>query len=500
MFAGGLNFTPSAPFEELLCESLQESLPECPHESAAYDDVPLAYGGVTVESLGVRAVEKHVAEDPKTYEEPMSPRTQKRTQTRLLQQPMEVEGVSEQAGYPSASDQPAMELLVEEHEETEQEAVETEQEVADRQAALDATKNAWRKLVAESWAELKEIEKNGQKKGAEKKEADQTEKLSEGSKKGWSFWGKSKSSDGAKSEGKEGAAAASNSSKANNGKHEKNFDVPQTFKEMTILNANMTGANLSFIKAIESSFEEMVSSVANGMDGQLELQANMCVMRLHKDVQGAFRLSDFKLCMLASLRSLLPKSWSIAHEQAWIQLWDKTEAILTANMGLPAKYEKAVDKLVNSMSPEEKSQFGLNAFNRLFDAEPHSEDHFKTSNARLSMLAGKSLELSMQMYKEPTRVMNEVTSLGLRHIMYNIPTAYFEPFVQGIVDEIRCFTDDEEAIEGVEWTMTQIACIMVYTIDTGSTPLLRAVVSNDPKMVRKALGNESRKNRAAACL
>jgi len=267
-----------------------------------------------------------------------------------------------------------------------------------------------------------------------------------------------------------------------------------------MLNANMIGANLTFIQAIESSFEELVSSVANNLDGQLELQANMCCMRLHKDVQGAFRLGDFKLCMLASLRSLLPKSWSIAHEQAWIQLWEKTEALLTSNMGLPAKYEKAVDKLINTMSEEDKAKFGLNAFNRLFDAEKRAEDHFKTSNARLSMLANRSLDLSAQMYKEPTRVMNEVQSLGLRHIMYNIPVAYFEPFVQGIVDEIACFTDDQEAIDGIEWTMTQIACIMVYTIDTGSTPLLRAVVSNDPKAVRKALQGESRKNRANACL
>ena len=51
------------------------------------------------------------------------------------------------------------------------------------------------------------------------------------------------------------------------------------------------------------------------------------------------------------------------------------------------------------------------AFNRLFDAHPRSEDYFKASNARLNFLAWKALELSAEMYLEPTKVHHETTAL-----------------------------------------------------------------------------------------
>jgi len=221
---------------------------------------------------------------------------------------------------------------------------------------------------------------------------------------------------------------------------------------------------------------------------------------MHKDVEGDMRLVDYKLCMLATLRSLLPKSWSIAHEQAWISMWDGIEEILNKNRSLPAKYEKAVEKFVSTLPDDEKKQFGLNAFNRLFDKVPKAESHFNTSNARLSILAAKGLDMAMDMYKTPTRAVNEVTTLGLRHIMYNIETSYFEPFVEALVEEVRMFTTDELVIEGLEWSLSQIACIMVFTIDEGSNPLLKAVIANSPKMVKAALAGVARNKRAEACL
>jgi len=221
---------------------------------------------------------------------------------------------------------------------------------------------------------------------------------------------------------------------------------------------------------------------------------------MHKDVEGDFRIGDFKLCMLASLRSLLPKSWSIAHEQAWVSMMGGVEQILHTNKTLPAKYENAVEQFVSTLPDEEKKQYGLNAFNRFFDKVPLAENHFNTSNARLSVLAAKGLDMAMDMYKTPSRAVNNNTSLGLRHIMYNIDSSHFEPFVQALVEELRNITTDELVIEGIEWSLMQIACIMTFTIDEGSNPLLKAVIANSPKMVKAALAGVARKDRADACL
>merc|ERR1712070_1039646 len=192
---------------------------------------------------------------------------------------------------------------------------------------------------------------------------------------------------------------------------------------------------------------------------------------------GKLNLVEFKTCMLASLRSLLPKT-----------------------LPLPGRYEKAVDNAMNDMSDEDKKAYGLNAFNRFFAKQPQSEIHFNTSNARLSVLAMQGLQLCQDIYKEPTRLVNVVTSLGLKHIMFNISTDYFDSFVEACCEELADWAKDPAAVEGVEWALTQIAAIMIYTIREGSNPLLAAVITNNAKNVRKALAPLSKKDRAATAL
>jgi len=366
-------------------------------------------------------------------------------------------------------------------------------------------KEAWRKLVAESWAEVKNIEAGVNKPAQDSAAASDdaaaniaamagAHKPEKEKKSGWSFWGKKDDKDG-KGGNQHQHAEEKGNAKSSNG-NGSSFDIPRTFKEMCLLNATMVSANVDFIKIIEECFERVIETTVKGDDGRLELEVNVIAMRIHKDVKGEFRVKDFKVCMLASLRSLIPKSWSISHEHAWTSLWDRVEEILAQNMALPAQYEKAVGKLMAEMDDEKLNKFGLNAFNRLFHLQPRAEDYFNTSNSRLSMLASKALEMAMQMYKDPTVLVNQATALGLRHIMYNISTSFFESFVAAIVEELAEWTSDQTAIEGIEWSLTQIACIMVYTIENGSNPLLQAVIANSPKAVRKALSASARKDRA----
>jgi len=280
----------------------------------------------------------------------------------------------------------------------------------------------------------------------------------------------------------------------------KTLEIPQTFREMCALNAGMTGANVSYVAIVEQGFERLVIATTNGDQTRVELETNIMALRIHKDVEGKFALSEFKLCMLASLRSLLPKSWSTAHEQAWIAMWDRVEQILAHNIGLPAKYEKAVERAVQDMSDDDKKEFGLNAFNRLFAKQPNAEYHFNTSNARLSILATNVLQICVEMYKDPTRTEQTVISLGLRHIMYDIAAEYFEPFTEAIVAELRTWMKDPIAPAGVGWVLTQISGIMLYTLEEGSNPLLRAVIKNSPAQVKKALAPLARQDRANACI
>jgi len=380
-----------------------------------------------------------------------------------------------------------------------------QQNVSENSSSEAARDDTWRQLLAQSWKELHDVEKGKGNKGTqedsndsrdEDKDAQVADKEPKSKLRFWQRSGDGSKSKSKSSEGEGNSTAAKGASSSNGTK----FEVPQTFKEMCLLNANMLSVNLSYVKIVQECFERLVSAAANGDDARLELEVSIMALRMHREVEGTYQMRNFKLVMLASLRSLLPKSWSMGYEQAYIRMWDMVEEILTLSAPLPAKYEKAVSQVLPQMTDEDKKKFGLNAFNRLFDAVPKSEDFFNTSNSRLSVLATRALEMACEMYKDPMRVLNETFSLGLRHIMYNVPTDFFSHFVSSIVEELREFTTDLVAIEGVEWTLTTIGAIMVYTINEGSNPILRAVISNNAKEVRKALAPQARGNRAAACL
>jgi hypothetical protein len=396
------------------------------------------------------------------------------------------------------------------------------QVAADRSSAGDAASeksqedeehHAWRKFVIDSWNELKRVEKGDKTDDTEDSFEAETRAAAAASKatskatgsdekaqKGKSMFGflkrGSAAEKGKKEDGKETGKNAANKSNQ--------LQIPQSFEEMCILNASMLSVNLEFVKIMQSSFDRLMGAVSKKDDVRLELEANLISLRIHKEVKETepIKIASFKMVMLASLRSLLPKSWSIEHDQAWTFFWELLSGMISEYQALPAKYEKAAVNLMSNMADAEHKEWGVGAFNRLFETQPGAEFFFKSSNARLNILAGKGLELAVEMYRDPMLTLNQTTSLGLRHVMYNVSIDFFEPFVHAIVEELKSRTPESEwlGVEGVEYTLTLIATIMVNTINDGANPLLRAVIANSAKDVRKALQPLARKDRAEACL
>jgi len=375
-----------------------------------------------------------------------------------------------------------------------------------------------RRAIAKSWKDLKEHEENcknglkGKKDNdegsgsdndleAEQRAAAIVAIEQQSTSKGglWSRMTGGKSKD-TTNEGENGTSLKNQQAAGKKSNNSSTFEIPQTFKEMCILNAGMTGSNVKYIETVESCFEKLVVATERGDHARLQVEANIMALRMHKDCKGQLVLREFRTCMLASLRSLLPKSWSISLEQAWSAMWDVVQGMLTEALPLPGKYEKAVKGAVANMDEDEKKRFGLNAFNRMFKKQPKAENHFNTSNARLSVLASHSLKLSCDIYEEPTSLVDVVTSLGLKHIMYNISVEFFDTFVESMVEELECFVKDPEAVAGFEWALTQIAAIMIFTINEGQNPLLQAILTNKAPNVKKALGGISKKDRAGACV
>merc|ERR1719272_1556447 len=96
--------------------------------------------------------------------------------------------------------------------------------------------------------------------------------------------------------------------------------VPTTFNEMFRFNSAVMGFGTAlWMQEALSCFDSIVTNVAN--PGRLQEECDVLVLRITKVAKGKVAFSEYKSCMLASLRSLLPKDWSTQHEVAWSWLW-----------------------------------------------------------------------------------------------------------------------------------------------------------------------------------
>eukprot|EP00930_Biecheleria_cincta_P004831 TRINITY_DN105760_c0_g1_i1.p1 TRINITY_DN105760_c0_g1~~TRINITY_DN105760_c0_g1_i1.p1 ORF type:complete len:575 (+),score=140.58 TRINITY_DN105760_c0_g1_i1:14-1738(+) len=273
------------------------------------------------------------------------------------------------------------------------------------------------------------------------------------------------------------------------------------FNELAKMNAGILGADMQCFSVVLASFEQLIAAACNADEGALEGACDVLALQLNRaQAKGAANLKQFQTCMLSSARALLPEAWDAQHEGAWIKTWECIAAQLEKTLVLPPRYEIPVRKFVTGMAEKDKHQIGLKTFERLFKEHPKAENYFKQNNARLASFVVKSLDMSVQLFQEPQRMVAEITQLGLRHIMFQASTRFVQPLVSSIVAEVQRTCKDALTVEGVNWALCIIGSIMFRTIETGATPILKAVVRNDVKGLKKALSKTPKGDRNQAIL
>merc|ERR1740138_1482223 len=151
--------------------------------------------------------------------------------------------------------------------------------------------------------------------------------------------------------------------------------------------------------------------------------------------------------MLAALRSLVSKDWNTAHEVAWTWLWENVERMLKNLMGKPAQQEKALERLWKSLDESAQAMVRREVYSQFFALAPAGQDYFKQSTTRLHFIADRIVAMTLDLYKDPKKMVEDISALGLRHVGYGIPTELFGPFVTGCVQVVRGLTDDDVAEE-----------------------------------------------------
>jgi len=104
--------------------------------------------------------------------------------------------------------------------------------------------------------------------------------------------------------------------------------------------------------------------------------------------------------------------------------------------------------------------------------------------------------MTLDMFKRPTSMTEEISSLGLRHVGYGIPTDLFGSFVTGCVEVVRGLTEDDEAVDAFRWSLSLVSRMLTRVINEGSTIVMKAINANSGKMLKKAVSCAPRGKRA----
>merc|ERR1719218_69624 len=166
-------------------------------------------------------------------------------------------------------------------------------------------------------------------------------------------------------------------------------------------------------------FDNIVTNVAN--PGRLQEECDILALRIAKVVKGNVNLGEYKSCMLASLRSLLPKDWDSKHEVAWTWLWENVERLILRIHGQPPVWERALHKILSSLDEDQKFEIRKDIYNRFFTSAPAGQDFFKQSNTYLHFIAERVLNMTIDIYRDPVNMVDEISAVGLRHVGYAIP-------------------------------------------------------------------------------
>merc|ERR1719506_390743 len=124
---------------------------------------------------------------------------------------------------------------------------------------------------------------------------------------------------------------------------------------------------------------------------------------------------------------------------------------------------------------------------RFFTTAPAGQDYFKQSNTYLHVVADKIKGMTLEMYQNPVKMVDDISALGLRHVGYAIPTEFFGPFVSACVEVVMTVTTDLDCVESFRWSLGLISKMLVRTIQEGSTIVMKAINTNNAKSLRKAI-------------
>lgn len=277
--------------------------------------------------------------------------------------------------------------------------------------------------------------------------------------------------------------------------------LPTSFQEMFQINAAVMGFSRSsstWMPVVLDSVERIVLHVTSAE--RIKEETMLLALRLNNFPPGAVNLSEFKSCLLAALRSTLPQVWTPKHEEAWMWLWDNVVRSVNQVVERTKPYENALAEAYDSFSASRFRKIQKEFFTAFFDIAPIGQNYFKQSLTRLLFIADKVLSFSLEILKQPKKMVSKMSALGLKHVGFGIPTDLFTPFITACIQVFRKHCPKAAASEAFEWAVILVSVVLVRAIKEGSTVVMTAINANNVKALQKAVGAAPRGERTTMLL
>eukprot|EP00439_Symbiodinium_sp_Y106_P044179 s3711_g5.t1 len=275
-------------------------------------------------------------------------------------------------------------------------------------------------------------------------------------------------------------------------KQNSNMDIPKTFAAMARFNASVMGiGDRMWFADLLYSMESLVPHIGN-ID---RVQEECDVLALTLAHYDKVNLAEFRSVMFASLRSLLPSTWSTQHENAWSWFWTCVEKKVEVTRLLPVRHHQALRSFQARMDEDALAAFKLQVFDTFFANCEESQLYLRAANKRLMYIMGRILTIMSDIYTKTHKAVIAVSALGLLHAGHGVPEDLVRPFVQAFMQSIKQACSDESLYEGLWWTLDLIGRIFIRTLAEGSTDVIIAINKNSTTVLKKAVAKAPRGER-----
>jgi len=276
-----------------------------------------------------------------------------------------------------------------------------------------------------------------------------------------------------------------------------NLNIPKTFAAMARFNAAVMGTgDRVWFGDMLYAMESLVPYIGN-ID---RVQEDCDVLTLTLAKYGQINLKEFRSVMFASLRSLLPSTWSLEHENAWSWFWGIVEKKVEENRQLPLHNHQCLRSFLARMDEETLADFKLKVFDTFFSTCEESQLYLRAANKRLVYIMGRILTIMSDIYTKTHQAVIALSALGLLHAGHGVPEDLVRPFVAAFMSNIKEYCPDQSLHDGLWWTLDLIGRIFIRTLAEGSTPVIIAINRNTSKSMKTAVANYPRGQREVILL